>query len=241
MLQDFGYALRTLRKTPGFTAVAVLSLALGIGANSAIFSLANGLIFRPMRVPNASQVIVVQSQMRGESVGGLLQFTPVSYPDFLDLRNRSQSFSGLVASEYLPLGFTVDKSALPRMKYSAAVSGDFFRVLGLTPVAGRDFRPEEDSVPGRDAVVILGYDLWKSEFSASPDAIGKTIFVNGLEFTVIGVAPPVSPARTPCCLPACTCPWPCFTVWPVKLRRTNWSGAPTAPCWCTDGCGPVSI
>ena len=103
MLQDFGYALRTLRKTPGFTAVAVLSLALGIGANSAIFSLANGLIFRPMHVPNASQVIVVQSQMRGESLGGLLQFTPVSYLDFVDLRNRSQSFSGLVASEYLPL------------------------------------------------------------------------------------------------------------------------------------------
>jgi predicted permease len=93
MLQDFGYALRTLRKTPGFTAVAVLSLALGIGANSAIFSLANGLIFRPMHVPNASQVIVVQSQMRGESLGGLLQYTPVSYPDFLDLRNRSQSLA----------------------------------------------------------------------------------------------------------------------------------------------------
>jgi predicted permease len=142
-----------------------------------------------MHVPNASQVIVVQSQMRGESLGGLLQYTPVSYPDFLDLRNRSQSYSGLVASEYLPLGFTVDKSALPHMKYSAVVSGDFFRVLGLAPVVGRDFRPDEDKFPGRDAVAILGYDLWKSEFSASPDAIGKTIFLNGLEFTVIGVAP----------------------------------------------------
>jgi predicted permease len=189
MLQDFGYALRTLRKSPGFTAVAVLSLALGIGANSAIFSLSNGLIFRPLHVPNASQVIAVQSQMRGESIGGLLQYMPVSYPDFADLRSRSQSFSGLVASEYLPLGFTVDKNALPRMKFSAAVSGDFFRVLGLTPVAGRDFRPEEDTVPGRDAVVILGYDLWKAEFSGSPDVIGKTIFLNGLDFTVVGVAP----------------------------------------------------
>jgi predicted permease len=189
MLQDFGYALRTLRKTPGFTTVAVLSLALGIGANSAIFSLSNGLIFRPLHVPNASQVIAVQSQMRGESLGGLLQYMPVSYPDFADLRSRSQSFSGLVASEYLPLGFTVDKNALPRMKFSAVVSGDFFRVLGLTPVAGRDFRPEEDTVPGRDAVVILGYDLWKTEFSSSPDAIGKTIFLNGLGFTVVGVAP----------------------------------------------------
>ena len=189
MLQDVGYALRTLRKTPGFTAAAVLSLALGIGANSAIFSLANGLIFRPMHVPNASQVMVVQSRMRGEAIGGILTDSAVSYPDFVDLRNRSQSFSGLVASEYLPLGFTVDKNALPRMKYSVAVSGDFFRVLGLAPVAGRDFRPAEDTTPGRDAVVILGYDLWKTEFAASPDAIGKTIFLNGLDFTVIGVAP----------------------------------------------------
>ena len=189
MLQDFGYALRTLRKTPGFTTVAVLSIALGIGANSAIFSLANGLIFRPLHVPNASQVIAIQSQMRGESLGGVLQNSPVSYPDFVDLRNRSQSFSGLVASEYLPLGFSADKNALPRMKYGAAVSGDFFRVLGVPPSAGRDFRADEDRVPGRDAVVMLGYDLWKSEFSGSSGVIGGTIFINGLTFTVIGVAP----------------------------------------------------
>ena len=189
MLQDVGYALRTLRKSPGFTAVAILSLALGIGANSAIFSLANGLIFRPMHVPHASQVIVVQSQLRGENLGGLLQYSPVSYPDFVDLRSRSQSFSGLVASEYLPLGFAVDKNVLPRMKFGAVVSGDFFRVLGLPPAAGRDFRADEDSVQGRDAVVMLGYDLWKTEFSASAEVIGKTIVVNGLDFTVIGVAP----------------------------------------------------
>jgi predicted permease len=189
MLQDFGYALRTLRKTPAFTAVAVLSLALGIGANSAIFSLANGLILRSLHVPNASQVIVIQSQMRGESLAGLVQNSPVSYPDFVDLRSRNQSFSGLVASEYLPLGFTVDKNAPPRMKFSAAVSGDFFRVLGVPPAAGRDFRAEEDRVPGRDAVVMLSYDLWKAEFSASSDVIGQTIFLNGLAFTVIGVAP----------------------------------------------------
>ena len=189
MFQDFGYAVRTLRKAPGFTAVAVLSLALGIGANSAIFSLANGLVFRPLHVPDASHVIAVQSQMRGESLGGVLQDSAVSYPDFVDLRARSQSFSGLVASKYLPLGFTLDKNALPRMKYGAAVSGDFFRVLGVPPAAGRDFRADEDRVPGRDAVVILGYDLWKTDFAASPDAIGRTIFINGLAFTVIGVGP----------------------------------------------------
>jgi len=189
MLQDFGYALRTLRKAPGFTAVAVLSLALGIGANSAIFSLASGLIFRPLPVPDASGVVSVQSVMRGEKLGGLLQYSPVSYLDFLDLRSRSESYTGLVASQYVPFGFTLDQNALPQMKFGAEVSGDFFRLLGVPPAAGRDFRSDEDRVPGRDAVVMLGYDLWKSEFSASPAALGKTIYLNGLPFTVIGVVP----------------------------------------------------
>jgi putative ABC transport system permease protein len=189
MWQDFGYALRTLRKNPGFTAVAVLSLALGIGANSAIFSLASGLILRPLTVPHALSVVSIQSQLRGENLGGLMQYSPVSYPDFVDLRNRSQSFTGLVASQYVPFGFAVDKNALPQMKFGAEVSGDFFRVLGLQPAAGRDFGAGEDRVPGRDAVVMLGYDLWKTAFSRSPDAIGSTIYLNGLPFTVIGVAP----------------------------------------------------
>ncbi|MGA3236145.1 MAG: hypothetical protein ABSG03_07580, partial [Bryobacteraceae bacterium] len=112
MFRDLTYALRTLKRTPGFTVVAVVSLALGIGANSAIFTLADGLITRPLPVPDASHVIVVQSQLRGESLGGIFQYSQMSYPDFADLRSRSKSFSGLVASQYSPFGFTLDKSAL---------------------------------------------------------------------------------------------------------------------------------
>jgi putative ABC transport system permease protein len=95
MFRDLAYALHTLKRTPCFTVVAVVSLALGIGANSAIFTLADGLIRRPLPAPDASQVIVVQSQLRGESLGGVFQYSQMSYPDFADLRSRGKSFSGL--------------------------------------------------------------------------------------------------------------------------------------------------
>ncbi len=189
MLHDLRYALRTLRRSPGFALVAILSLAMGIGANSAIFSLANSLLLRPMSVPQPSQIIAVQSQLRGESAGGLFQYSGLSHPDFMDLRSRNKSFAGLTASRYSPFGFTIDKSALPQMKFGELVTGDYFRVLGVQPELGRGFRPEEDDVPGRDAVVVLGHELWKTEFGSSPDVVGKNIFLNSIAFTVVGVAP----------------------------------------------------
>jgi predicted permease len=189
MFRDLTYAVRTLKRTPGFTAVAVVSMALGIGANSAIFTLADGLIMRPLPAPDAGHVIVVQSQLRGESLGGVFQYSLMSYPDFADLRSRAKSFSGLVASQYSPFGFTLNKGALPQMKFGMLVSGDFFRVLHVEPTLGRGFRPDEDQTPGRGAVAVLGYSLWKNTFAASPDAIGRTMFLNGIAFTVVGVAP----------------------------------------------------
>ena len=190
MFYDFRYALRTLRQNPGFALVAIISLALGIGANSAMFSVADVLILRPMPVPNPSKVIVVQSQLRGESLGGgAFENSPVSYPDFLDLRNRSKSYTGLAASEYSPFGFALDKSAVPQMKFGVLASGNFFRVLDVRPVLGRGFRPDEDQVQGRDAVVVLSYDLWKAEFASQPDVVGRTLFLNGIAFSVVGVAP----------------------------------------------------
>ncbi len=188
MFHDFRYAVRSLRKNPGFALVAVVSLALGIGANSAMFSLADGLVLRPLPVPHAGQLIAVQSHLRGESLGGFLEYSPMSYPDFTDLKKRSKSFSGLVASEYSPFGFAAEKNALPQMKFGVLVSGDFFRVLEVPPVLGRDFRPDEDQVVGRDPVVIVGYEFWKSAFEGRPDVIGKTVFLNGIAFTIIGVA-----------------------------------------------------
>jgi len=189
MLQDLGYAVRTLKKTPGFTAVAVLSLALGIGANSAIFSLADGLLLRPMPVPNPAGVMAVRSQMRGESLGGVIMTSPVSYLDYVDLRDRNKSFAGLAAGQFTSFGYAADKANLPQMKFGMMVSGNFFDVLSLQPALGRFFRPDEDRVPGRDAVAVIGYDLWKTEFSSSPDTIGKTVYLNGIAFTIVGVSP----------------------------------------------------
>ena len=189
MLDDLRYALRTLRRSPGFALVAIVSLALGIGANSAMFSLADAILLRPLPVPHGSDLIVVQSQLRGEAIGGIFQYSGLSYPDFKDLRDRNKSYTGLLASQYSQFGFATEKGALPQMKFGELVSGDFFRVLDVPLALGRPFRPEEDRVPGRDAVVVLGYELWRAGFALDPNVIGKTIFLNNIPFTVIGVTP----------------------------------------------------
>jgi|HubBroStandDraft_1064217.scaffolds.fasta_scaffold03618_5 macrolide transport system ATP-binding/permease protein len=189
MLDDLRFALRTLRKSPGFAVVAIASLALGIGANSAMFSLADAIMLRPLPVPHASEIVLVQSHLHGESVGGLAQYSGLSYPDFKDLHDRNKSYAGLAASQYSQFGFATEKGALPQMKFGELVSGDFFRVLDVPLELGRPFRPDEDSVPGRDAVVVLGHELWRTDFASDPNVVGRTIFLNNMPFTVIGVAP----------------------------------------------------
>ena len=174
--------------------VAIISLGLGIGANAAIFSMAEFLLLRPLPVPHASEVVVVQAQLRGESTG-FIQQAGLSYPDFIDFERKNKSFAGLAASQYFPFGFAQDTTTLPKMKFGALVSGSFFDVLGVRPGLGRSFRADEDQVPGRDAVAVLGHDFWETEFASSPDVVGKSIFLNGLPFTVVGVAP--EPFRGP--------------------------------------------
>lgn len=154
-----------------------------------MFSLADAILLRPLPVPHASGIIVVQSQLKGEAIGGILQYSGLSYLDFKDLRERNKSFTGLEASQYSQFGFATEKNALPQMKFGELVSGDFFNVLDVPLELGRAFRPDEDSVPGRDAVVVLGHELWRTDFSSDPNVIGKTIFLNNVPFTVIGVAP----------------------------------------------------
>ena len=189
MLSDLRYALRTLRKSPGFALVAILSLALGIGANSAMFSLADAILLRPLPVPHGSDLIVVQSQLRGEAIGGIFQYSGLSYPDFKDLRERNKSYTGLTASQYTQFGIATEKGALPQMKFGELVNGDFFRVLDVPLELGRPFRPDEDKVPGRDAVVVLGHELWRTDFASDRNVVGRTIFLNNITFTVIGVTP----------------------------------------------------
>jgi predicted permease len=185
MLLAINHALRVLRKDRVFTAVAICSLALGIGATSAMFSFADALLLRPLPVRDADRVVTVNTTVRTEFGTN----TPISYPDYVDLRDRNRTFDSLVAASYSFFGFSPNAATQPRMKFGLFVSGNFFRALGVEPALGRSFRPDEDQVEGRDAVVVLGHDFWVGQFGASPSAVGSRIRLNGVEFSVIGVAP----------------------------------------------------
>jgi len=179
------HAFRVLAKDPVFTAVAICSLALGIGATSAMFSFADEMLLRPLPVVNPDRVVTVNTAVSAP----FGQNPPISYPDYADLRDRNRTFDGLVAASYAFLGFTPDAATQPRTKWGLYVSGNFFRVLGVEPALGRGFRPDEDQVEGRDPVVVLGHDFWAGQFAANPSVVGSRIRLNGIEFRVIGVVP----------------------------------------------------
>lgn len=183
--QDLRYGWRMLFKNPGFTLIAVISLAIGIGANSAMFSLADALILRPLPVQHPSEVVTVGFNASVSGFGSIV----ASYRDYLDFRNASKSFDGLVAYTSYSFGFSKGPDAVSQMKMGMLVTGNFFRVLGVEPEQGRAFRDDEDQVPGRDAVVILGHDMWEKDFAADPSILGKKLRLSGIEFTVIGVEP----------------------------------------------------
>jgi len=183
MFSDFRFALRSLRRNPSFAAVAALSIALGIGANTAMFSMADAMLLRPVPVPHPSAVLNLRSQLRGRGAGSM------SYPDYVDFRAKTRAFSGLTAFRLSTFGFAADQQALPEMRAGVLVSGNFFDVLEVTPQLGRAFRREEDAVPGRDAVTVISHDLWQQDFGSAPDIVGKKILLDGIEFTIVGVAP----------------------------------------------------
>jgi hypothetical protein len=183
MLNDLRYAARTLRQNPGFALTAIVSIGLGIGATATVFSLGDGLVLRPMPVPNPSQVVKLASRTPSGTFGEM------SYRDFVDYRDKLQSFDGLAAYSLTPFGFAKDPQSQSQMKYGFLVSGNFFRVMETEPRLGRGFRPEEDQAPGRDAVVVLAHSFWETEFASDPAIVGRRIRLNGLEFNVIGVAP----------------------------------------------------
>jgi len=186
--QDVQYGCRMLTASPGFASIAILSLAIGIGANCAIFSFADALLLRPLPVARPDEVFTVGSMATVEAFGSSSLVS--SYRDYVDIRDRSQSFDGLAAFTYLTAGFASDPKAVPKLKMGMLVSGNLFTVMGVEPTIGRAFRREEDQVPGRDAVVVLGRTLWEQDFGSDPAVLGRTVRINGSAFTVIGVAPP---------------------------------------------------
>jgi macrolide transport system ATP-binding/permease protein len=184
VVQDVRFALRSLRHTPGLTAFVVITLALGIGMTSATFSMVDGLIFRPYPVPHPSSVVNLVSTTHDSP------YDDFSYREYLDIRGKTNSYDGVVANAAMEaVGFSAEPGATPRIKGGMMISGNYFHVLGVEPRLGRGFREDEDKVPGRNPVVVLGPDFWRHEFASDPSILGKTILLNGAKFTVIGVAP----------------------------------------------------
>jgi macrolide transport system ATP-binding/permease protein len=186
MLQDLRHGLRMLLKNPGFTSIAVLSIAIGVGANAAMFSVADGLVFRPLPVPSAGEVVSVLSQAQDSRFGN----RALSYPDYVDLRDRAKTFRNLVAYQVVATSFTKRADELAERTVGMAVSGNFFEAMNVRPMLGRSFRADEDQVPGRNPVVVLDYDEWAQHFAADPSIVDTILIVGGVEFTVVGVAPP---------------------------------------------------
>jgi predicted permease len=184
LYQDVRLGLRALRARPGFTVVALLSLALGIGANTAVFTLVNKAFFRPLPVSNPEELVSLANEAgrRGHSM-----FPTFSYPNYEDLRDRNQVFSGLIAYRFEPLSVTHDGVAERMWGY--LVSGNYFEVLGLDGVLGRLLSTDDDVMPGGHPVAVVSHRSWQSRFGGSPDVVGKDILVNGRSYTIVGVAP----------------------------------------------------
>jgi macrolide transport system ATP-binding/permease protein len=183
-LDDVRYAIRTLRRAPGLTAVVVITIALGIGMTATPFSMLDALVFRPYPVAHPGRVVTLVSTSRDKS------FDNFSYREYLDIRDNTKSYAGVIANASLGgVGFSPEPGATPRVRGGILVSGNYFDVLGVVPQLGRGFRGDEDKVPGRDAVAVLGPDCWKREFAGDPSVVGRRIRLNGTDFTVIGVAP----------------------------------------------------
>ena len=182
LLRDLRYALRMLAKAPGFTAVAIGLLAVGMAATPAVFSFANALFWRPLDAPDAGRVVRLFLQQRGE-IGG-----EFSYREFRELQDRASSFE-MLAAEYpsAPLNVVAENDS--REENGAVVTANYFSLVGVKPLAGRFFRPEEDQVPDRDPVVVISARLWRRRFAAEPSTLGREIRINGVAFRVIGIAP----------------------------------------------------
>jgi predicted permease len=183
-LDDAHYAVRSLRRSLGLTAFVTMTLAAGIGLTSTTFSMVDGLIFRPYPVPHPGRVV---SLVGTSHDGGFERF---SFREFRDIGRNAKSYEGVIASGDLgAVGFSAEPGAMARVKGGMMVSGNYFRVLGVEPRLGRGFREGEDEAPGRDAVTVLGPEFWKHEFGSDPSVVGRTVRLNGRDFTVIGVAP----------------------------------------------------
>jgi predicted permease len=179
LAQDLRYALRQLRKSPGFTIAAVLTLALGIGANAVVFSLLNELVLRPLNVPSGQNLYQIEGAKGGDP--------SESYPDYVDLRDRNRSFDGLIAYEMATAGLDSDGRTAPI--WLSTASGNYFDVLGIQPYLGRFFHGSDEHGPNSAPYVVLSYAYWQSHFQGDHGVVGRAVRVNKYSYTILGVAP----------------------------------------------------
>jgi putative ABC transport system permease protein len=184
LAQDVGYAFRTLRRSPGFTIVAVLAMALGIGGTTAIFSLLDAVRDRALPYPQADRLVVLW----GNVMRAKIERRGASYPDFLDWRARATSFEDVAA--YDPQNMTLSAGGETERINAEFVSAPYFRLVGVSPARGRTFQPDEDDVTRPALVVLMSDGLWKRRFGSDPEIVGRTVMLNARAYTVVGLMPP---------------------------------------------------
>src|SRR5260370_21890311 len=180
--QDLRYAARTLRNSPGFTIVAIVTLGLGMAVNTPVFSVINGLLLRPLPVPHPEQIAVLSMQQTGTP--GLQRF---SYPDYQDISHQADNFSDIIGYRPTLAGLTVDGKADHCVL--SRVTGNYFAALGIQPAVGPLILPTEGQAPGAGPVLLLGYSYWQQRFAGDRSVVGKQVEINSHSFTIVGVAP----------------------------------------------------
>lgn len=184
IVRDLRLSCRNLARNPGFTIVVIVTLALGIGVNTAVFTLVDNLLFRPLPVPNPDQIVSLGSVIRGRENSTNQGF---SFPVYLKIREASQAFSGLIAHSLFSVHLSAD--GFTERLTGEIVSANYTEVLGIEPRIGRGFLPQEGQAPGRHAVAIISDRIWRDRFHGSREIVGKTVRVNGHPFTLVGVMP----------------------------------------------------
>jgi len=190
LIQDIRYALRQLRKSPGFTLTVIVTLALGLGANAAVFTLFDQVLLHMLPVERPKEL--VRFEWTGAFSGSMSSFggdsdNYFSYPMYKDLRDKNQVFVGMLAADKTSVGVSWHNQA--ENEDAEVVTGNYFQLLGLKPALGRLLTPQDDTAKNANPVVVLGYDYWKTRFAASRDVVGQAVLINGHTFTILGVAP----------------------------------------------------
>src|SRR3984893_14350814 len=168
---NFRFAVRTLAKSPSFALTAIISLALGIGANTAMFSYVDAVLLRPLPVPDSSRIVEVDSTAPDTRLGRL------SYADYVDIRDNTKTLQALACYDFFLAGIASQVNQIPKYSLNASVSGNFFSGLRIQPVLGRGFRAGEDTVPGRDLVAVISYHMWDLDFAGDRSVLGRRIRV----------------------------------------------------------------